>query len=101
MDNQNQPQVSSNQQPALISAGDLFKKTWYEYKSRLSVFILITLVPFAVSFLLLAASEAEYLLSSVLGWVLLVVFYVLVVFVNLLSQVALIFAVNEKEIGVK
>lgn len=101
MDNQNQLQTSFNQRPALISVGDLFKKTWYEYKGRLSVFILITLVPFAVSFLLLAASEAEDFINSVLGWMLLVVFYVLVIFVNLLSQAALIFAVKEKEIGAK
>ena len=110
MENQEQfvSSQSSTQPMVLPGVGDLLKRTWQVYTSRLKVFLGIMLLPFLLGIVIVAVSAGAIILGGDgLGILLLVLFlpvvYLATIIVGLWSSVSLLFAIKEREakIGIK
>jgi len=91
------PQTST-----LPGVGNLLKRTWQAYKSRLGTFLGIMILPVIFRFLFLIP-EVVLKVNLALGIFLLVVFGLASIIIGFWSDVSLIFAIKEREqkIGIK
>lgn len=100
MDKQKQvisPTTSGSQITSLPKFNDLLRRAWQVYRARLGTFLGIMFLPVIVSLLSLIPETAIETLNPPFAVLLVIVFFLAVLIVSFWSQIALLFAIKERE----